>query len=158
MIRLRVVVLFGGRSVEREVSRISARTIVGGLDPSRYDVVPLAVGEDGRFLSAGASASLLAEGRVPEKYLAAESAPTSQALVPAEIGPGRADVVFPIIHGSTGALRLNAPIAGMVRYADGYLMVASDGGIFDYSREAFLGSLGDHPPSAPIVGVGAFTT
>jgi hypothetical protein len=46
----------------------------------------------------------------------------------------------------------------MVRYADGYLMVASDGGIFDFSREAFLGSLADHPPTAPIVGVGAFTT
>jgi D-alanine-D-alanine ligase len=100
--RLRVVVLFGGRSVEREVSRISARTIVGGLDPSRYDVVPLAVGEDGRFLSAGTSAKLLSEGRVPERYLAAEAASASQALVPAEIGPGRADVVFPIIHGSTG--------------------------------------------------------
>jgi D-alanine-D-alanine ligase len=100
--RLRVVVLFGGKSVEREVSRVSARTIVGGLDPSRYDVVPLAVGEDGRFLSAGASAKLLSEGRVPERYLAAEAASTSQALVPAEIGPGRADVVFPIIHGTTG--------------------------------------------------------
>lgn len=102
MSRLRVVVLFGGKSVEREVSRISARTIVGGLDPSRYDVVPLAVGEDGRFLSAGASAKLLSEGHVPERYLAAEAAPISEALVPAEIGPGRADVVFPIIHGSTG--------------------------------------------------------
>ena len=102
MSRLRVVVLFGGRSVEREVSRISARTIVGGLDPSRYEVVPLAVGEDGRFLSAGVSAKLLSEGNVPGRYLAAEAAQLSEALVPAEIGPGRADVVFPIIHGSTG--------------------------------------------------------
>ena len=59
--RLRVVVLFGGRSVEREVSRISARTIAGGLDPSRYDVVPIAVGADGRFLPSSDSARLLAE-------------------------------------------------------------------------------------------------
>ncbi len=101
MSRLRVVVLFGGRSVEREVSRVSARTIVGALDPSRYDVVPLAVGEDGRFLPAPASAKLLSEGKVPERFLTAEGA-GSQALVPAEIGPGRADVVFPIIHGTTG--------------------------------------------------------
>jgi D-alanine-D-alanine ligase len=99
--RLRVVVLFGGRSVEREVSRVSARTIVGSLDPSKYDVVPLAVGEDGRFLPAPASAKLLSEGKVPERFLAAEGA-GSPALVPAEIGPGRADVVFPIIHGTTG--------------------------------------------------------
>jgi D-alanine-D-alanine ligase len=99
--RLRVVVLFGGRSVEREVSRVSARTIVGSLDPSKYDVVPLAVGEDGRFLPAPASAKLLSEGKVPERFLTAEGA-GPQALVPAEIGPGRADVVFPIIHGTTG--------------------------------------------------------
>ena len=102
MSRLRVVVLFGGRSVEREVSRVSARTIVGGLDPSRYDVVPLSIGEDGKFLSAEASAKLLSDGNVPERYLSAEAASISQALVPVEIGPGKADVLFPIIHGTTG--------------------------------------------------------
>ena len=102
MTRTRVVVLFGGRSVEREVSRISARTIVGGLDPGRYDVIPIAVAPDGRFLPAPDSARLLADGRVPEKYLRAEMEHGSGALVPAEIGPGRADVVFPIIHGTTG--------------------------------------------------------
>jgi D-alanine-D-alanine ligase len=102
--RLRVVVLFGGRSVEREVSRISARTIVGALDPSRYDVVPLAVGPDGRFLAAAASARLLSQGRMPGKFLAGEKEGPrpSEAIVPAEIGPSRADVVIPIIHGTTG--------------------------------------------------------
>jgi D-alanine-D-alanine ligase len=100
--RLRVVVLFGGNSVEREVSCVSARTIVAGLDPAKYEVVPLAVGEDGRFLPAGASAKLLSEGRVPQRYLASEPAAVSEAVVPVEIGPGRADVVFPIIHGTTG--------------------------------------------------------
>jgi len=98
--RLRVVVLYGGRSVEREVSRVSARTIVGALDRSKYDVVPLAVGEDGRFLSAADSAKLLAEGPVPEKFRGSEG--STQALVPVEISPGRADVIFPIIHGTTG--------------------------------------------------------
>jgi len=100
--RLRVVVLFGGKSVEREVSRVSARTIVGALDPGRYDVVPLAVGEDGRFVPAPESTRLLAEGKIPDKFQVTETVPISRALVPAEIGPGRADVVFPIIHGTTG--------------------------------------------------------
>jgi D-alanine-D-alanine ligase len=101
--RLRVVVLFGGRSVEREVSRISASTIAAALDPGKYEVVPLAVGPDGRFQTAAASARLLSSGSVPEKYrVEGAAAPESQALVPAEIGPGRADVVFPIIHGTTG--------------------------------------------------------
>jgi D-alanine-D-alanine ligase len=102
--RLRVVVLFGGRSVEREVSRISARTIVGALDPSKYEVVPLAVGQDGRFLPPAASGGLLSSGRMPEKFLAGErdAARSSEALLPLEIGPSRADVVIPIIHGTTG--------------------------------------------------------
>jgi D-alanine-D-alanine ligase len=102
--RLRVVVLFGGRSVEREVSRISARTIVGALDPSKYEVVPLAVGPDGRFLSSSASGRLLSDGRMPEKFLVGEKevALPSEAIVPVEIGPARADVVVPIIHGTTG--------------------------------------------------------
>ena len=104
MSRLRVVLLFGGKSVEREVSRVSARTIAGALDPEKYEVVPLAVGEDGRFLPAASSAKLLAESRVPERYLAHESPRPSEttAVVPAEMGPGRADIVFPIIHGTSG--------------------------------------------------------
>ncbi|MEP6993142.1 MAG: D-alanine--D-alanine ligase family protein [Acidobacteriota bacterium] len=96
----RVVVLFGGRSVEREVSRISARTICDALDPARYEVIPLAVGRDGKFLSARESRTLLSAGPVPERYRIAEA--SSESLVPAEIAPGRADVVFPIIHGTSG--------------------------------------------------------
>jgi D-alanine-D-alanine ligase len=102
--RLRVVVLFGGKSVEREVSRLSARTIAGALDPGKYEVVPLAVRADGRFLPAADSRRLLAEGKVPQRFLAGDNAAdsSSQAVVPAEIAPGKADVVFPIIHGTTG--------------------------------------------------------
>ena len=100
MSRKRVVVLYGGRSVEREVSRVSARTIVAALDRAKYDVIPLAVGEDGRFLPAEDSAKLLAEGFVPERFRRAE--PESTAVVPLEFSPGQADVVFPIIHGTTG--------------------------------------------------------
>ena len=100
MSRTRVVVLFGGKSVEREVSRISARTICGALEPSRYEVIPVAVGRDGRFLPTAESAKLLSTGTVPERFRVAEDA--GRALVPSEIAPGRADVVFPIIHGTTG--------------------------------------------------------
>ena len=100
MTRTRVAVLYGGRSVEREVSRISARTIVSALDPARYEVIPLAVGEDGRFLAPEESAKLLATGAVPKRFRGGAGA--GQSLVPAEIAPGRIDVVFPIIHGTTG--------------------------------------------------------
>jgi D-alanine-D-alanine ligase len=99
-----VVVLFGGRSVEREVSRVSARTIVQALDPAKYEVIPLAVGPDGHFLAAPASARLLSEKKVPQRFLGPdETRPShSETIVPVEISRGRADVIFPIIHGTTG--------------------------------------------------------
>jgi hypothetical protein len=55
--------------------------------------------------------------------------------------------------GSMGGSRLAKPVTGMVRYADGYLMVGEDGGIFDFSSSPFLGSLGGNPPARPIVSV-----
>jgi hypothetical protein len=48
---------------------------------------------------------------------------------------------------------LNKPVNGLVAYGNGYLMVASDGGVFTFSNKAFVGSLGSNPPSAPIVGI-----
>ena len=50
---------------------------------------------------------------------------------------------------------LNAAVIGMVLYGIGYLMVASDGGIFNFSNLPFLGSLGGSPPAVPITSVAA---
>jgi hypothetical protein len=58
-------------------------------------------------------------------------------------------------RGSMGGTRLAKPVNGMVRYGDGYLMVAEDGGIFNFSSAPFAGSLGGHPPARPIVSVAA---
>ena len=60
-------------------------------------------------------------------------------------------------RGSMGAAHLNRPVNGLVAYGNGYLMVSSDGGVFDFSNTAFLGSLAANPPTAPIVGIAAFT-
>jgi hypothetical protein len=59
-------------------------------------------------------------------------------------------------RGSMGGVHLNRPVVGMVAFGNGYLMVGSDGGIFNFSNKPFLGSLGDRPPAAPIVSVAAF--
>jgi hypothetical protein len=56
-------------------------------------------------------------------------------------------------RGSLGNTVLNQPVNGLVAYGNGYLMVASDGGVFTFSNRRFVGSLGDHPPAAPIVGI-----
>ncbi|HKD16689.1 MAG TPA: D-alanine--D-alanine ligase family protein [Thermoanaerobaculia bacterium] len=100
MTRIRIAIVFGGKSVEREVSRISARTIASSLDPARYEIIPIAVNEAGRFLTPSESGLLLSSGPVPERFRTGD--PAGTALVPAEIAPGRVDVAFPIIHGTTG--------------------------------------------------------
>jgi hypothetical protein len=61
-------------------------------------------------------------------------------------------------RGSMGGTHLNQPVNGLVAYGNGYLMVASDGGIFDFSNKQFAGSLAGNPPSAPVIGVAAFST
>jgi hypothetical protein len=58
-----------------------------------------------------------------------------------------------VFRGSTGDIALNKPMTGMVPYGNGYLMVAEDGGIFNFSNLPFVGSLGDNPPSRPVVSV-----
>ena len=51
--KLRVGVLFGGRSGEHEVSLVSAQSILEALDPDRYDVVLIGIAKDGRWLTGG---------------------------------------------------------------------------------------------------------
>jgi hypothetical protein len=56
-----------------------------------------------------------------------------------------------------GGKPLAQPMNGLVAYGNGYLMVASDGGVFDFSTKPFLGSLGGRPLSGPILGIAAFS-
>jgi hypothetical protein len=58
-------------------------------------------------------------------------------------------------RGSMGGKALNKPVQGMVRYGDGYVMVAEDGGVFSFSDRPFSGSLGARPPASPVVAVAA---
>jgi D-alanine-D-alanine ligase len=59
MRRLRVAVLMGGPSPEREISLATGRNIMAALDPNRYEVLPVEVLRDGRWqLGAGATANL----------------------------------------------------------------------------------------------------
>ncbi len=60
-------------------------------------------------------------------------------------------------YGSTGSLRLNAPIVGMAATVSksGYRLVASDGGVFDFGDAGYHGSMGGRPLNRPIVGMAA---
>src|SRR5690349_25146216 len=57
--KLRIGVLFGGRSGEHEVSLLSAASVLNAIDRSKYDVVPIGISKEGRWLASGESEKLL---------------------------------------------------------------------------------------------------
>ncbi|MGH9726189.1 MAG: D-alanine--D-alanine ligase A, partial [Candidatus Acidiferrales bacterium] len=57
--RLRIGVLFGGRSGEHEVSLASAASVIRALDPEKYEVVPIGIAKDGRWLVGSSATRLL---------------------------------------------------------------------------------------------------
>ena len=106
--KLRVGILFGGRSGEHEVSLLSAASILKAIDRKKFDVVPIGINKSGHWLTAGAAHGLL-EGSVPAaaEILAPESAdaPTVEALSlhgQSALGGQSLDVVFPVLHGTFG--------------------------------------------------------
>lgn len=99
--RLRVGVIFGGRSVEHEVSLVSATSVINALDRTKYDIIPIGITHSGRWVSAPDILRLLKErmpvDHLPEFILTPD--PTKRGLVgKGEILP--IDVVFPVVHGS----------------------------------------------------------
>jgi len=64
--KLRVGVLFGGRSGEHEVSLLSAASVLNAIDRSKYDVVPIGISKEGRWLASAESQKLLKGGQQPQ--------------------------------------------------------------------------------------------
>lgn len=103
MEKLRVGLLFGGRSVEHEVSIVSARSILAALDPSRYDVSLLAIDPDGQWHLADSKIALTSA--CEEECVFLPASPGQKTLVSAGGALGAAaqlDVIFPIVHGRGG--------------------------------------------------------
>lgn len=107
--KIRVGVIFGGRSVEHEVSLVSATSIMKALDPGRYEVVPIGITKEGRWLSSAETMHLLKSGgredREPERILLPD--PTKRSLIELDersidSGGKPLDVIFPVIHGTYG--------------------------------------------------------
>jgi D-alanine-D-alanine ligase len=102
MAKLRVGLVYGGRSVEHEVSITSATSILSALDPARYEVTLVAVSQAGRW-------HLGAPGMLPEAVVRGDEVtlpaiPGESTLV--SVGDGapaaQLDVILPIIHGTGG--------------------------------------------------------
>jgi D-alanine-D-alanine ligase len=109
--KLRVGVVFGGRSGEHEVSLASAASVLGAIDRDRYEVVPMGIAKDGHWLVGGDPLRALADasgvqlalpaGAAPAPAEAALSRVTTAGGLPAGTA-GRLDVVFPLLHGPYG--------------------------------------------------------
>ncbi|MBI3665653.1 MAG: D-alanine--D-alanine ligase [Acidobacteria bacterium] len=95
--KIRVAVLFGGRSGEHEVSLRSAASVLAALDRHKYEALPIAIGKSGKWLTAAESAKLLPAAVQPTH-------PATQALeiLPQPGSADAVDVVFPVLHGTFG--------------------------------------------------------
>ncbi|HVV24732.1 MAG TPA: D-alanine--D-alanine ligase family protein [Pseudonocardiaceae bacterium] len=108
--KLRVAVVFGGRSTEHAISCLSAGRVLSHLDPERFEVVPVGITPEGKWVLASNDPAALeaAGGTLPELTGGTALAlPTSQELVimePERAGEvlGGIDVVFPVLHGAFG--------------------------------------------------------
>jgi D-alanine-D-alanine ligase len=119
--RLKVGVIFGGRSVEHEVSIVSARSIAKNLDAAKYEAVPIGITREGRWFTSSDPERLFREG------------PEVGSLTPCTLSPDPAvkgllvfrpgappetiplDVVFPIVHGGQGE---DGTLQGLLEMAD----------------------------------------
>jgi len=139
----RIGILFGGRSGEHEVSLLSAASILKAIDKKKYDVVPIGITKEGRWVTASDAQALLTGKQAPENPRLAgnpEATPTAAVLkrgeaiiippVPAEsLQPLQLsasaelasrpaldlDVVFPVLHGTFGE---DGTIQGLFELAD----------------------------------------
>lgn len=107
--KIRVAVLFGGRSGEHEVSLASATSIIDNIDRSKYDVIPIGITKEGQWLLDGDPMQALRAGRTanslePALLSLAKPSDTSPVAVSSPGSGGRliVDVVFPVLHGPYG--------------------------------------------------------
>ncbi len=121
--KLRVAVVFGGRSAEHEISLLSAQNVIGSLDPEKYEPVLIGIDREGRWFLNEGSMHLLNS----EDPSAIQLASTSSEIALQSTGPssrlvrddgglvGAIDVLFPVLHGPYGE---DGTIQGLAKLAD----------------------------------------
>jgi D-alanine-D-alanine ligase len=103
--RLRVGVIFGGRSGEHEVSLASAASVIRALDPEKYEAVPIGIAKDGRWYIGTPAQKMLPDVLRQGHRVMLSADPSVGALLPLEeraAGSQRVDVIFPVLHGTFG--------------------------------------------------------
>nr|MBN1229291.1 D-alanine--D-alanine ligase [Anaerolineae bacterium] len=122
--RIRVGVIFGGRSGEHEVSLRSAASVLGAIDPEKYEVVPIGITPQGHWIAGGDPMAALTSGEAaaaPAALIGEPGQPSIKALEPIdqETSAMRAtaplDVIFPVLHGPFGE---DGTVQGLLELAD----------------------------------------
>src|SRR4051812_9373551 len=115
--RTRIVILFGGRSAEHEVSILSARNVLAALDRTRFEPVLIGIDKQGRWRAQSEKMLSGATGD-PRLLKLEDEAPTvAVASTPSSITQllGADDVIFPVLHGTYGE---DGTVQGLLELAD----------------------------------------
>jgi D-alanine-D-alanine ligase len=165
--RIRVAVVFGGRSTEHAISCVSAGSVLAALDRDRYDVLPIGITTDGRWVLApdDPAALTISDRDLPQvdprgAALVLAGDPTVKSLVvldaaatPPELGS--VDVVFPLLHGPFGE---DGTIQGLLELAGvpyvGSGVFASAAAMDKHHMKQLLKGAGLDVPSYAVVRAG----
>jgi D-alanine-D-alanine ligase len=124
MRKLRVAIVFGGRSAEHEVSLQSARNVIDSLDKDRYEPVLIGIDKEGRWflnensmqlLDAGDPKLIRLSNSRKEIALTPNGAASSLINLESNTGIGKVDVIFPVLHGPFGE---DGTIQGLAKLAN----------------------------------------
>ncbi|MFI8350587.1 D-alanine--D-alanine ligase family protein [Streptomyces sp. NPDC085596] len=151
----RVAVVFGGRSSEHGISTVTAGAVLGAIDRTKYDVLPIGITRDGRWVLTADEPERMAitDRRTPEVLDVAESTeggvvlpvdPANREVVYSEPGAvpkalGEVDVVFPVLHGpfgEDGTLQGLLELSG-VPYVGSGVLASAVGQDKDYMKRVF---------------------
>ncbi|NEB95522.1 D-alanine--D-alanine ligase family protein [Streptomyces bauhiniae] len=151
----RVAVVFGGRSSEHGISTVTAGAVLGAIDRTKYDVLPIGITRDGRWVLTADEPQRMAitDRRTPEVLDVAESTeggvvlpvdPANREVVYSEPGAvpkalGEVDVVFPVLHGpfgEDGTLQGLLELSG-VPYVGSGVLASAVGQDKDYMKRVF---------------------
>lgn len=122
--KIRVGVIFGGRSGEHEVSLMSARSVMNAIDKDKYEVLPIGITKAGRWIAGPDPMKALADGRTDSTPAALLGDPTrSRALMAMDetstavtlSSIAEVDVMFPVLHGTFGE---DGAVQGLLELAD----------------------------------------
>ncbi|MCP4539051.1 MAG: D-alanine--D-alanine ligase [Chloroflexi bacterium] len=154
--KIRVGVIFGGRSGEHEVSLASAQSVMNAIDETKYEVVPIGITKDGRWIASGNPMKALKSGDAtvsgpaallgdPSRRGLMRLQDTERAVEATQLA--ELDVVFPVLHGTYGE---DGTVQGLLELAGlPYVGAGVIGSVLGLDKSAFKDIMRAH--NLPII-------